>query len=37
MGGAITALFAAENPDYVERLVFFGPAGFPVNVPWTAK
>lgn len=36
-GGAISVVFAARRPERVRKLVLVAPAGFPVNLPFTAK
>jgi pimeloyl-ACP methyl ester carboxylesterase len=33
MGGALAVLAAAEQPDLVERLILFSPAGLPLRKP----
>jgi pimeloyl-ACP methyl ester carboxylesterase len=37
MGGAISAAFADQYPERVDKITFIAPAGFPVNMPASAK
>ena len=37
MGGAISAAFTNHYPEKIDKITFIAPAGFPVNMPASAK